>query len=847
MAVFEAHRTLGLVCDSLPFALHREGSKFYLSFPVGRSFLTYEADSLKLRLLGVQLDLPSSSTAAFKDRVLVAVGARVLAWHKVRLVQTYEGSVSAIKELAVFGNYVLALNHSAQLLCWDADSGTLLQSLLLGSACTCIEHPPTYLNKVVVACKGPTLTLVNVSTGTRVFDYPHITAACTADVNVMRAAPALDVAGLGLADGRIVFVNLLTDSVLFDLLQDSPVTCMSFCTDNRHELIATGDDSGKVRLWDLPSKRLDSQIVAHESHPIDGLCFMPGEPVFVTSSGRHNSIKQWILEADGPIPRVLRQRSGFQDQPSSVRFYDDRHVLSCSSSSLRDFSLLNEAQNLELSSKHANKALKRGRIQFKLGDFHQIAFSCSRERDWSNILSCHLRQDVPFLWAYENKVLSDKPVIMKTENIQVTAVSVSACGNFGLAGLEDGSIEKFNMQSGLHILKLTPRHSSSVVSLASDAFNQCLVSASSQGELWFWDFFSGKLKTKLSFDGCKALRLQPLSNLLAVSSDDAVSVVDIRTYVVVRSFPGTAVDLSFSADSRWLAGCDELCVKVWDIPSARLVEWMQFDKQPVSLDFSPNGEFLATAHEGSNCVFLWLNKATYQTTVIEREPDRPRTLQGFDVASEDRFYTKKRLNLTELTQGAQGAKTRVDIDRLPELPTVEGLTLSDLPFQRIIALHYIDDVKDRNKPINPPKKPDKVPFFLPDTLGIVKAPVEAAEESHVVPLQEVESELSKRVDLPLSEVLAYLKGQSPSALELSLLQVQEDEVEAVAEFFIKARASDQEFDFIESLVSCFLKHHGNSLSTRALQQLELRSQSGWRRLEGDFLEVLGGLDRLLAS
>lgn len=847
MAVFEAHRTLGLVCDTLPFALHREGPKFYLSFPVGRSFLTYEADSLKLRLIGCQLDLPSGSTAAFKDQVLVSVGSRVLAWHKVRLVRTYEGSASAIKELAVLGNYLLALNHSAQFIVWDAESGSLMHTLLLGSASTCMEHPATYLNKVVVACKGPTLSLLNVKTGNRVFDYPNITAACTSDINCIKSAPALDIAGLGFADGRIMFVNLLTDTVLFDLLQDTPVTCLSFCTDNRREVLATGDDAGKVRIWDLPAKRLDSQIVAHENHSIDGLNFLPGEPILITSSGRHNCIKQWVLEADGPIPRLLRHRSGFQDQPTQVRFYDDRHVLSCSPSALRDFSLLNEAQSCELSSKHANKALKQGKIQFKICDFRQIAFSSTRERDWSNIVSCHARQDVPFLWTYENKVLSEKPVSMHARNVEVTSVTVSICGNFGIAGMEDGTIEKFNMQSGLHVFKFPGKHNSPVVGVVSDAFNQTLVSASSKGEVWLWDFFTGKAKAKLAFHGCRNLRLQSLSNLLAIASDDSVSVVDMRTAMIVREFAATVSDLAFSADSRWLAGCEGHCVKVWDIPSSRLIEWLQFDKKPISLDFSPNGEFLASAHEGSNCIFLWINKATYMTTVIEREPERPILLQGFDAATEQRFYSRKRLNLSELSTSVQDVKAQVDIDKFPELPAVEGLTLSDLPFQRIIALHYIDDVKERNKPIEPPKKPEKVPFFLPDTLGIVKVPEAAPEESHIVPLQEIESELSKRIELPISELLAFLKSQSPSALELSLLQVQEDEVDAIADFFIRARAGNEDFDFVESLLSCFLKHHGSTVSKEALQKLGGRSESSWRKLEANFLEVMGGLDRLLAS
>ena len=56
----------------------------------------------------------------------------------------------------------------------------------------------------------------------------------------------------------------------------------------------------------------------------------------------------------------------------------------------------------------------------------------------------------PILWSLQDRVISPVPVQTEIKNSICTAISVSMCGNFGFAGFENGQIEKFNMQSGLH-------------------------------------------------------------------------------------------------------------------------------------------------------------------------------------------------------------------------------------------------------------------------------------------------------------------------------------------------------------------------------------------------------------
>ena len=62
---------------------------------------------------------------------------------------------------------------------------------------TCMAHPDTYLNKVVVGGDDGRLQLWNFSSGQRLFEFRPARAA----VRCLAPSPALDVVGIGLADG----------------------------------------------------------------------------------------------------------------------------------------------------------------------------------------------------------------------------------------------------------------------------------------------------------------------------------------------------------------------------------------------------------------------------------------------------------------------------------------------------------------------------------------------------------------------------------------------------------------------------------------------------------------------
>jgi U3 small nucleolar RNA-associated protein 21 len=66
---------------------------------------------------------------------------------------------------------------------------------------------------------------------------------------------------------------------------------------------------------------------------------------------------------------------------------------------------------------------------------------------------------------------------------------------------------------------------------------------------------------------------------------------------------------------------------VWDILTGSLVDWVQFKRAPISLDFAPSGEYLATSHVGSKAVYLWSNRGHFQSIIIQSVPKAPSMIE----------------------------------------------------------------------------------------------------------------------------------------------------------------------------------------------------------------------------
>jgi U3 small nucleolar RNA-associated protein 21 len=92
---------------------------------------------------------------------------------------------------------------------------------------TCVLHPATYLNKVLVASSQGSLQLWNIRTQTCIHRFLSSTLQSTSTsstspspVTALVQSPAIDVVGIGFASGEIAIYDIRADERLLRIFMD---------------------------------------------------------------------------------------------------------------------------------------------------------------------------------------------------------------------------------------------------------------------------------------------------------------------------------------------------------------------------------------------------------------------------------------------------------------------------------------------------------------------------------------------------------------------------------------------------------------------------------------------------
>lgn len=226
----------------------------------------------------------------------------------------------------------------------------------------------------------------------------------------------------------------------------------------------------------------------------------------------------------------------------------------------------------------------------------------------------------------------------------------------------------------------------------------------------------------------RSMRYHRPSNLLALSCTDSTTrIIDIETRKTVRELSGPATtpinDTIFSHDGRWIitASADAV-IRVWDLPTGQMIDAIRLQSPCRALAFSSTGEYLATAQEGSVGIDIWTNRTlfTHVPTRAISEADIADVAQGPTASGEDGQ------NVIDFAhEPASGPENpAADNEECEEhlLPQTDQLsarieTLSLVPRSRWQTLLHLEAIRARNKPVEPPKAPEKAPFFLPSLEG----------------------------------------------------------------------------------------------------------------------------------
>uniref|UniRef100_A0A1D1ZKQ4 WD repeat-containing protein 36 n=1 Tax=Anthurium amnicola TaxID=1678845 RepID=A0A1D1ZKQ4_9ARAE len=512
MGIFEPYRALGYITAGVPFSVQRRGTETFVTVSVGKAWQIYDCAKLTLVLVGPQLSKKIRALASCGDYTFAAFGTDVAVCRRAHQVATWSSHKEKVDLLFTFGDHILSIDVKGNLFIWAFKE--LEQSLqpvghiLLEEkfSPTCIMHPDTYLNKVIIGSQEGSFQLWNINTQKKLYEFK----GWNASIHCCVSSPALDVVAFGCSDGKIHVHNVRYDEEIVSFSHSSrgAVTALSFRTDGE-PLLASGGSSGVISIWNLEKKRLHSVIKEAHDGSIISLHFFANEPVLM-SSAADNSIKMWIFDTSDGEARLLRFRSGHSAPPLCISFYGNgRCILSAGQDrAFRLFSVIQDQQSRELSQRHVSKRAKKLGVKeekIKLKPVIAFDFAEIRERDWCNVVTCHMDTPRAYVWRLQSFVLGEHILTPCTENqSHVKACALSACGNFAFIGTEDGWIERFNLQSGIsrggYVDTSKARcyaHDGEVVGIACDATNLKMISAGYHGDIKVWDFKGHELRSRL--------------------------------------------------------------------------------------------------------------------------------------------------------------------------------------------------------------------------------------------------------------------------------------------------------------------------------------------------------------
>jgi len=384
---------------------------------------------------------------------------------------------------------------------------------------------------------------------------------------------------------------------------------------------------------------------------------------------------------------------------------------------------------------------------------------------WESVVTGHRGDKFARTWFWGRKK-AGRWALETGDGTNVSSVAMSPCGTFALVGSEAGGIDMYNLQSGLHRqrypAKLSPaqarkikmqalqttgsasdppratpfppglgKHKKAVTGMVVDSLNRNVISCSLDGRIKFWDFNTGALVDELDWHplaSITGMRYHPSNDLIALSCDDlSLRIVDIATKRTIRELwgcQGGINDFCFSNDGRWIVAASKDCiVRVWDLPTGHLIDAIRMRTPCTALAFSATGEFLATTCDGEIGVNIWNNKTLFTHVPTRHISENEIAETDGPTVSGEGGHGMIDGAFADEEEDAEDAAPVLSLDQL----SADMMTLSLVPKSRWQTLLLLDQIKQRNKPTEAPKVPEKAPFFLPSLEKPL--PLSTAEET----------------------------------------------------------------------------------------------------------------------
>lgn len=434
------------------------------------------------------------------------------------------------------------------------------------------------------------------------------------------------------------------------------------------------------------------------------------------------------------------------------------------------------------------------------------------------------------------------------------------------------------------LLRGEGKHADAVTGIVVDNVNRTVISCSLDGNIKFWDFKTGSLLHQLDWSSStriNGLKYHRSSDLLALScSDSCIRIIDITTRKLVRELWGCEEDIAdftFSNDGRWLVAASSTdlsstaliltngsstpatgqpkprsTIRIWDLPTAHLIDAFRLRAQCSALAFSNTGEFLATSSDDSVGVDIWTNRILFTHVSTKKiANDDIADLVDVPTASGEGGVGLIEPAFVDAVLTNGDAEDDEDID--DSITNVDQLskdlvTLSLVPKAQWQTLRNLDLIRERNKPIEPPKQPEKAPFFLPSIQDVASskqisssaltvtsdARPSAAAQSRISQVSISASRASRDAFTALlntipststyTDIVAHLVSLPPSAADLAIRSLDPAAPYTELTTFVDALTArlkqKRDFELVMVWMGVWVKCHGSLLLSNGMEDEE---------------------------
>eukprot|EP00981_Chlorochromonas_danica_P014054 scaffold7245_cov197-Ochromonas_danica.AAC.14 len=785
--------------------MNKLGDHTFITVVIGDCFHVYNMDKLAVTLVSRAASGAISHIQAYLQSTFAAVGNLIHVYFRTKIVKTLDYHQASIAGLLAVGKLLISYDESNRVVVYDSKDRKVVSDfqILRESQIRAVYHPATYLNKLVFGFEDGGLELWNIRTQKLLHTFRALDKhlARPSAVSAIDQSPACDVIAVGLASGDIFFVNLKLDIALFHFKQKGAVTSLSFRSDvmvDGSPYLASGSVTGSISFWQIGGEadqdneqrgrgRLLTSLAQAHNGAVRRLAFAQGEPLLITT-GEDNSIKVWIFDTSTGPCRLLRSRQGFATCPRRIRCYygsangntdyDNGEEIFCAEGK----GVLRAARS---SAPHLLQEFSRAALvgHSILPDCLDFDFS-SAPHEWGTLASIHANCSSTYLWNLRDKAVVKTLLVRSEADARkdrgaaqhprgASALCVTACGHYCVIGYRDGAIILFNMQSGLQRGTFpgstdmefddsySSLHQGKITGLSVDLRNAVMVSCGLDGRLVFWNFSTHTVLLEQRFQHpLLLLRAMPDTGLVAVADErSSIRIFDLNSFRLVRVFPPAhetlMSDLTFSADGRrLLSAARDGTLRVWEISTARCLNYILFPHPITALAVARNGDLLV-AEEGCRFVRMCYDASLTQAVPLWREPLHPTLLLAPPSLIENKPIGEDNAEDLDLVRAAQQRVARYHDARLQE----SALATSDLP-RLLWSTLFRRQTGGNETDLKMPVVRETVPFYLQaaaDVSGKIVFQDKGSDEK---------KEDSKEADVPKtgSRLLSKQKGRKALSL-----------------------------------------------------------------------------------